>query len=314
MSSDSLDFLIDLGDTWMTDKYRTNYKDAYQQYVAQRFYFGRLCHTVPLYLTLGNHDGESGQQLRKSNDNMASWSTNTRKQFYANPYPNGFYSGNIKQESNIGLVENYYAWEWGNTLFVVLDPFRFTKDNKDPWMRTLGEEQFQWLKNTLSHSKAAFKFIFIHNIVGGVYNKGIARGGTEAANLYEWGGHDTTGNYSFTDKRNGWGENSIHKLFVQYHVNAVFHGHDHLFVKQDLDGIVYQLLPQPGANRYGNISSAADYGYKTGIIKNAPGYLKVNVTDKTATVEFIQTAIDGAHKTNRFYIFIRCTDNYCPQK
>jgi hypothetical protein len=61
MASDSADFLIDLGDTWMTDKYKDDFKSALKQYVAQRYYFGSLCHSVPLFLTLGNHDGEAGQ-------------------------------------------------------------------------------------------------------------------------------------------------------------------------------------------------------------------------------------------------------------
>jgi hypothetical protein len=39
----------------------------------------------------------------------------------------------------------------------------------------------------------------------------------------------------------------IHQLLVRNKVAAVFHGHDHLFAKQDLDGIVYQEVPQPSS-------------------------------------------------------------------
>ncbi|HMV46563.1 MAG TPA: hypothetical protein PLD20_05060 [Blastocatellia bacterium] len=45
--------------------------------------------------------------------------------------------------------------------------------------------------------------------------------------------------------RPGW-ELPIHQLLVKHKVSAVFHGHDHLFAKEELDGIVYQEVSQPG--------------------------------------------------------------------
>lgn len=288
MAADSADFLVDLGDTWMTDKYRNDFKESLKQYIAQRYYFGLLCHSSPLFLTLGNHDGESGRGgNRPGEENMTSWATATRKTYYANPQPNTFYSGSND--------ENYYAWEWGNTLFIVLDPFRYTKDQRNPWQRTLGEKQYNWLKETLQKSKASFRFVFIHNLVGGADNKGTGRGGAEAAKFFEWGGFNADSTGGFSANRPGW-DKPVHDLLVQYKVNAVFHGHDHLFVKQELDGIVYQTLPQPGAMRYGNINSAKEYGYNSGTVLNAPGYLRVTVEKGKASIEYIQTSIDGKHK------------------
>ncbi len=298
MAADSADFLVDLGDTWMTDKYRSDFRESLKQYIAQRYYFGLLCHSSPLFLTLGNHDGESGHgNNRSGEENMTIWATATRKNYYANPQPNEFYSGSED--------ENYYAWEWGNALFIVLDPFRYTKDQRNPWQRTLGDKQYNWLKETLQKSKAAMRFVFIHNLVGGADNKGIARGGVEAAKYYEWGGLNADNTNGFTANRPGW-ERPIHDLLVQYKVNAVFHGHDHLFVKQELDGIVYQTLPQPGAMRYGNINPAKEYGYSSGTILNAPGYLRLTVEKQKATVEYIQTSIEGKKKNgeNLFTYFL----------
>ena len=63
--------------------------------------------------------------------------------------------------------------------------------------------------------------------------------------------------------------------------------------------MIYQTLPQPGANRYGNINSAAEYGYMTGIIKNAPGYLRVKVSEGKASVEFIQSSIDKKNENKK---------------
>ena len=287
MAADSADFLVDLGDTWMADKYRPDYKESLKQYIAQRYYFGLLCRSSPLFLTLGNHDGESGRGNRPGEENMTSWATATRKLYYANPRPGSFYSGSED--------ENYYAWEWGDALFIVLDPFRYTRDQRNPWQRTLGEKQYNWLKETLQKSKAPLKLVFIHNLTGGADQKGIGRGGAEAAKFFEWGGWNADSTAGFAVNRPGW-EKPIHDLLVQYKVNAVFHGHDHLFVKQELDGIVYQLLPQPGATRYGNINSAGEYGYRSGKILNAPGYLRVSVEKGKALVEYVQTDISQQQK------------------
>lgn len=296
IAGDSADFLIDLGDTWMTDKYLTDYKESLKQYIAQRYYFGRVCKSASLFSVLGNHDGESGQPSKKQGPgNMTAWATATRKQYYINPFPDNFYSGNPEKENDGGYTENYYAWEWGKVLFIVLDPFRYTTGNKNSWQRTLGEQQYNWLKKTLQGTKAAFKFVFIHNLVGGADLKGRGRGGAEAAKFFEWGGQDTSGKNTFAANRPGW-DKPIHDLLVSNHVNIVFHGHDHFFAKQDLDGIVYQLVPQPGDFRYGNTNSSLEYGYKSGKILNGPGYLRIKIEEQKAAVEFIQTSIDAKHK------------------
>ncbi len=49
----------------------------------------------------------------------------------------------------------------------------------------------------------------------------------------------------------------IHQLLAKHGVQIVFHGHDHLYVKEDLDGIVYHEVPQPGHPRYDNTRSAS---------------------------------------------------------
>lgn len=72
------DFHIDLGDTFMTDK-RRDFHDAAPQYDAQRYYFGKLCHSAPLFMVLGNHDGEIGSSDTQS-DAMGPWSYNMRTQ------------------------------------------------------------------------------------------------------------------------------------------------------------------------------------------------------------------------------------------
>lgn len=71
----------------------------------------------------------------------------------------------------------------------------------------------------------------------------------------------------------------------------VFHGHDHLFAKQDLDGVVYQEVPQPGFPGLGSPRNAAEYGYVKGTILGGAGHLRVTVTKSEATVEYARALL-----------------------
>lgn len=289
MRADNPDFIVDLGDTFMTDKYNP-YQDARKQYLAQRYYFGLLCPSAPLLLTLGNHDGEQGRFLTGTTDNMTIWSNMMRKSYFPNPVPDGFYTGNATPDPIAGLPENYFGWEWGDALFLVLDPYWVTKrtGQSDGWAWTLGDAQYQWLKRSLESSKAKYKFVFIHHLVGGRDNS--QRGGIEAAKYFEWGGYNTSDVYEFSQRRPGW-EMPIHRLLVKHRVSAVFHGHDHLYVKQDLDGIVYQEVPQPGYPRFNQANSATEYGYVNGVILGSPGHLRVTVAPDQVKVDLVRPVL-----------------------
>jgi predicted phosphodiesterase len=293
--TDKPDFHLDIGDTFMTDKYE-KYKDSLPQYVAQRYYFGRIAHSVPLFLVLGNHDGERLDRYDGTADCMPVWSNLTRKKYFPTPYPDGFYTGNKTEVKHVGRVENYYAWEWGDALFVALDPFWTTnktgKNKADGnWARTLGEEQYKWLGKTLSGSKAKFKFVFIHHLVGGLDDSG--RGGSEAAVLYEWGGKGKDGEDEFKVKRPGW-EMPIHQLLVKHKVSVVFHGHDHFFAKQELDDVIYLMVPQPGHPGYERVRNADEYGYIRGEFLPPSGHVRVTVSGEKAVVEYVRAYLPQA--------------------
>lgn len=302
MLNDSTDFLVDLGDTWMTDKYREAYKNSYQQYLAQRYYFAKVGKAAAVFLALGNHDGETFQRNGSNSlENRASWATLTRNTLYPNPFPNDFYSGNMEKVAEVGFVKNYYAFTWGDALVIILDPFRYTTNNRNPWMRTLGKEQYAWLQQTLQQSKAKYKFICIHNLVGGTDDHGIARGGSEAASLYEWGGNDSTGMRTFEQFRPAF-DKTIESLLRDNGVQVVFHGHDHFFAKQDRDGLIYQLVPQPGGTKYRLQNFTPEYGYREGIMFAAPGYMRIRISPSKARIEFVQTG-NGKDKENGKIIY-----------
>ncbi|NDD59859.1 MAG: metallophosphatase family protein [Actinobacteria bacterium] len=67
-------------------------------------------------------------------------------------------------------------------------------------------------------------------------------------------------------------------------------GHDHLYVKQELDGVIYQTVPQP--SHPGEKLDVKQYGYLSGKAVGGSGFLKVQTSGKVATVDFIK--FDGS--------------------
>lgn len=294
------DFHIDLGDTFMTDKF-PRYLDAASQYVVQRYFLGIIGRGAPVFLVIGNHDGETPGMGRGSNgDDMAIWSNTMRKKYFPNPLPDDFYTGNRTRHPVAGQLQNYYSWVWGDALFVVLDPFWYSapmrRNRGDNWARSLGEEQYQWLGHTLEASKSKFKFIFIHHLVGGETPEG--RGGSEASRFFEWGGQELDGRNTFDQKRPGW-PLPIHELLRQHHVNIVFHGHDHLYAMQERDGIIYQEVPQPGHMRFDSLRSAEEYGYRSGVLQGSSGILRVAVSPAKTLVEYVRAYPTTAEREDR---------------
>jgi hypothetical protein len=292
------DFLIDLGDTFMSDKLPV--KDSTSilaRHLLLRTYYDVVCHSVPLYLVLGNHEGENGWYLNGTPGSLGNTAAGIRIAYYPNPRPGGFYSGDTTSPAFVGPRGNAYAWEWGNALFVVLDPYWYTAlkpgTSTDNWGWTLGRAQYDWFDRVLGASTAPFKFVFAHQVVGGLDPEG--RGGIEAVPFYEMGGSNADGSPGFASHRPGW-PMPIHDLMKKNHVTAFFHGHDHVFVQQELDGITYQELPQPAYynvtspdKSYSNSGIAAKYGYTHGTVLSSSGYLRVTVEDSTARVEYVRS-------------------------
>jgi len=290
IASSKADFLLDLGDTFMSDKLDVKNSETVEaRHILFRDFFNSLEGSVPLFLVLGNHEGEAGWELDGSTENLAVWASSARKLYYPNPTPNEFYSGNSEEIEFVGLPEDYYAFEWGDALFIALDPYYYTekKPKDNGWMWTLGEDQYLWLQNTLEKSDSKYKFVFIHHLVGGGSQ---ARGGAEFAPYYEWGGQNSDGTWGFSSERAGW-SSPIHTLLVENEVDIVFHGHDHFFAYQELDGVVYQLVPQP-SHPGEKVTTAEEYGYLSGDIVPGSGYLKVSVSSEEAVVDFIQSGPD----------------------
>jgi hypothetical protein len=201
---------------------------------------------------------------------------------------------------HIGLLRDYYAWTWGDAFFVVIDPYWHSPipvDNpvevrgagqdakrgrgrqRDFWAITLGDAQYRWFSKTLTDSQARWKFVFCHHVLG------TGRGGIEMASLYEWGGKGERGVSTFADERPGW-ELPIHQLMVKTGVTIFFQGHDHLFAKQELDGVIYQSCPNPADSTYQAFNRDA---YRSGVILPNSGHLRVSVCPATVRVEYVRS-------------------------
>lgn len=288
--ADDPSFVIDLGDTFMSEKLSKTYEETEARYQLQKQYLDTLG-SIPLFLVNGNHDGEQGWNTSQ----MSVWSKQLREQYFPNPLS----TLNDDQQKEQG---NYYAFQYGSILFVVLDPYSFTtikrRSDDDGWNTTLGNEQYEWLMNTLASSTAQYKFVFIHNLVGGLGKDG--RGGMEASPYFEWGGENSDGTDGFQENRAGW-QMPIHDLLVKYGVKAVFHGHDHFYAKQKKDGIIYQMAPQPGTP--GNsVMDASKYGYTDGTFLPSAGYLRLHVTEDGVQVEYIHVEESGTSSISDAYL------------
>ena len=287
-AKDKPDFMFSLGDTFGDDHTAfTITSDTLDE--LHRFYrpfLGRITHSVPFYFCLGNHEGENDYyMLQNPPNNLAIMGTLWRKYYYPNPYPNNFYTGNTEVEPyGVGTPENYYAWTWGNALFVVLDVYRNecdTSPKPQGWNWSLGQPQYDWLKTTLEGSQAQYKFVFAHHV------RGQGRGGILEAKLYEWGGYEQNGtSYTFPANRPTMAK-PIHQLFIDNGVTIFFQGHDHVFAHEVMDNITYQAVPMPSDSTYmiGKLANADAYVSDT---LDGTGHIRVKINPTCVKVDYVK--------------------------
>lgn len=294
VAADRPDFYILMGDDFSVDNLNQatiNKAQVFERYAFQRSYLAPLASSAPLFLVNGNHEQAARYLLNGTPDSVAVWAQNARNGLYSQPAPDAFYSGNTELVPHIGQLRNYFAWTWGDALFVVIDFYwgsdvavdnSFLGDNKrnNLWDVTLGAAQYDWLKRTLEQSNAKHKFVMAHHVLG------TGRGGIEVATKFEWGGLNNDG------RTNGFAANraampsTIHELLVDNGVDIFFQGHDHIWVRQMLDGVTYQTLSQPADPNYSLFNSSA---FTSGVLMPNSGYTRVRVSGSEVTVEYVRT-------------------------
>lgn len=289
-AADSPDFYIAMGDDFSVDTLkRVDAETVAAQYLRQRAWLGLV--GAPVFLVNGNHEQASMANLDGTADNVSVWAQNAHNAYYPQPGPDGFYSGDEQTAEYIGMLRDYYAWTWGDALFVVIDPYwhspqavdnafgaeREGKGKRDLWNNSLGDTQYQWFRQTLENSTAKYKFVFTHHVLG------TGRGGIELADSYEWG--DAA---NLAAHRPGW-DKTIQQIMADTHVTIFFQGHDHIFVKQELDGVIYQTLPEPADPNYSLFNADA---YPSGDKLPNSGYVRVTVSPNGVTVEYVRSYLD----------------------
>ena len=278
VAADAPDFLIDLGDTFAMDNGSSSVAlgdtaAAEQKYKDGLQYFNLVSANSPTFFTPGNHEQQEAWHLQGTLANsLPVMGKNAEKKFYLNPVPGGFYSGDTTTQAELSgdhLKQDYYAWTWGDALFVVISPYWNTTTkpyttstgggetdatgSDDRWDWTLGQAQFNWLKTTLQNSNAKYKFVFSHQITGSNSQSGqlnYGHGGLDAANFCEWGGFNVgTTTIGFSTERPGWGSQPIRQMMEANGASAFFHGHDHQMAYEKLNGVVYQSAPSGKLHR-----------------------------------------------------------------
>jgi hypothetical protein len=294
------DFHICIGDDFSVDKVRTVAPAALAQpYLLQRPFLGLIGQQAGVFLMNGNHEQGSlfNYQQEDERHDVAVGVQQARNRLFPTVGPDGFYTGCQENLKGIGPLKSYCAWTWGDALFVILDNYWHSpalvdsgygekakaskgdeKKNRDWWGITIGDAQYQWFKRTLETSKAKYKFVFAHHVLGS------GRGGVDEADLYEWGGQGKRGEGTFKEKRPGW-DLPIHQLMVKHKVNVFFQGHDHLYCQQEKDGVIYQEVPMPSDHGY--IAYNEDR-YQSGKKLPSAGYLRVSVTPQQTKVDYVR--------------------------
>jgi len=260
------DFMINLGDLLDFHEYGFGLPPpssavARQAHLNYRALLGDAAGNAAHYTVIGNWDGENGAFT----DEEISRSRSQRLLYIPGPDDTTYSEGGSP-------FEDYYAFTWGDALFVVLNVMTYTPTDHllsgniglpDDW--TLGQQQLEWLSTTLSNAKAKWRFLFIHHTVGGaagnIANSAYGRGGGQAANVGE--------------------QATVHQLMKTYGVQIFFYGHDHVFTDMVVDDIHYSL---PGSAGAPWTFSTAETGYTDYFTDS--GWARVDVEPESVHVQF----------------------------
>ena len=129
-----------------------------------------------------------------------------------------------KAQVDLPGKEIYYSFVAGNSLFVVLDSYIKGEDKK------ITGEQYAWLERVLAASKQKHKFVFVHHPLYPEVGKGKHYG--NSLDRYK-------------EERD-----KLQALFVRHKVTTVFAGHEHLYLRKTVDGILHIIAGGGGAPLY----------------------------------------------------------------
>jgi hypothetical protein len=261
------DFMVNLGDMLDFHEYGFNTPPPSASvtrlaYLNYRTLLGDTLGHAAHFGVIGNWEGEDGCYTAEE----ISRSQQQRLLYLPGPTPTTYPEGGSPSQ-------DYYAFTWGDALFIVLNVMGYTPtphllDNTslpDDW--TLGEAQLGWFGKTLANATAKWRFVLIHHTVGGAAgdaaDSAYGRGGGRAAYVGE--------------------QAKVHQLMLQHGVQIFFYGHDHVFTDMQVDGIHYTL---PGSAGAPWLFGQSLTGYSQSWLES--GWSKVAVSPDSVDVQFVK--------------------------
>lgn len=267
MQAEQPDFMINLGDMLDFHDFGFNLPPPNGEVTRLAYLNYRRCLMDALgnaahFPIIGNWEGENGSYSPE----QIGYSQAARMRYVPGPTPDTYPEGGSP-------TEDYYAFTWGDALFVALNVMTYTPKellldgiygSPEDW--TLGEAQLAWLESTLAQSSSRWKFLLIHHAVGGaggdLANAIYGRGGGLAAQVGQ--------------------QARVHELMLEHGVQVFFYGHDHVFTDIVVDGIHYTLPGSAGAPWK---FDQTETGYETQWTDS--GYATVEVGPTEAKVDFL---------------------------
>jgi len=120
---------------------------------------------------------------------------------------------------------------------------------------------------------------------------------------------------TFAAHRPGWpSSKSIHQLFVDNGVDIFFHGHDHIYAREEVDGVIYQECPFPAyAGNVPGFGVYKDDPPRT-IVKSDSGHLRITVSPEKVTVDYVRAFLPGAGPNGKIEYSYSITQNDSPSE
>ncbi|MBN2198744.1 MAG: metallophosphoesterase [Candidatus Aminicenantes bacterium] len=313
LEAEDPDFLIHLGDTTgIGASYRfkalglPEYPATDQEraliartlWLRMRKLYSALTPSLPMFIALGNHDGEEGwNSLRAA---AREW----RLKYFPLPTDRTYPEGGHPQG-------NYYAFTWGadedgrgGVEFIILDCTAFCGAAEprrlEDW--TLGPEQLEWLGGVLEKREKHWILPCVHHVLGGWpagpeedrSDVAYGRGPLFLADDYrEYADPQSVEQVRITDRA------------AQAGAAAFLYGHDHIFHSRRLAagwnrkemrslcagstkhmGEVWWWMGSLWRKHYGSSSSPTPDFF------GPPGYMRLTIGDRTLTADCVATPAD----------------------
>lgn len=95
-----------------------------------RGYYESVCHSLPLFMAMGNHEGEAGWTFNGTAENVAVYGTLDRKKYFLNPVPDGSEGWEANRPGWYKPIKDLFAENRVTTFFHGHDHF-FAKQDQD---------------------------------------------------------------------------------------------------------------------------------------------------------------------------------------